>query len=184
MACPDCNHPRGRYCEIPEGQQHCGNAKDELVESVAKRLHDLMKRPSDWTADTPTIGGTTWTTHYAESAREGYRVHARELIALVPLSSAFERVWLGYGTPERVIKLGRVDLEFYPATEVDPAKIRVRHDCAAGDGKPVRSAPELWDWHTITNADDPVSITVTPSIACNFCDLHGWVTDGRWIDAG
>jgi hypothetical protein len=100
------------------------------------------------------------------------------------MSSAFERAWLGYGTPERILKLGRVDLEFYAATTVAPAKIRVRHDCAAGDGKPVRSAPELWEYHTIINADDPVTITVTPSIACNFCGLHGWITDGKWVDAG
>lgn len=55
----------------------------ELVESVAKRIHDLMKHPNEWEADRRTIGGTVWTTHYGESARAKYREHARSMIALV-----------------------------------------------------------------------------------------------------
>jgi len=57
----------------------------------------------------------------------------------------------------------------------DSGEILVRHQLAGG------------------GPDDPTHLSVTPSLACAFargdgegepCTSHGWITEGRWIDAG
>lgn len=57
----------------------------------------------------------------------------------------------------------------------------VEHRCKeVGDGDRLVCAPELVD-HTVAEAGGV--ITVTPSIACPDCGLHGFITAGRWSPA-
>jgi hypothetical protein len=32
-------------------------------------------------------------------------------------------------------------------------------------------------------SDDPEHLTVAPSLACRQCSSHGWIRDGRWVEA-
>lgn len=66
---------------------------------------------------------------------------------------------------------------FYP-----DGKVGIEHRCKIVDGTQIICAPalRLGEGHTIIS-DDP--LTVTPSISCPDCGLHGFITDGRWIDA-
>ena len=66
--------------------------------------------------------------------------------------------------------------------------VRVEHHCNGGgrwpDGVIHVVAPAL---QTETGAHtfcvDPMGPTVTPSILCGDCQLHGFVTNGMWRDA-
>jgi hypothetical protein len=58
--------------------------------------------------------------------------------------------------------------------------VRIQHQCKIVDRVQIVCAPslQLGNGHTIV-CDDP--LTVTASIACPDCRLHGWITDGRWL---
>lgn len=59
--------------------------------------------------------------------------------------------------------------------------VRIRHVCDRGSRGTIICAPllQLGAGHTLTrNQFDRA--TVTPSIACPDCGLHGFVTDGAW----
>ena len=69
---------------------------------------------------------------------------------------------------------------------MDDGRVLFRHRCLTGRaGDPERhriinaAALRIGRWpHTIVSADP---ITITPSILCE-CDIHGYVTDSRWVD--
>lgn len=68
--------------------------------------------------------------------------------------------------------------------ERNPHGILVRHECTRWpddqepDGEFVKViAPALAPAHVVHSLDPA---TVTASILCPDCGLHGWVTDGRW----
>lgn len=60
--------------------------------------------------------------------------------------------------------------------------VRIEHKCRVVDDTQLIVAPalRLGEGHAITN-DDP--LTVTPSILCPDCGLHGFITGGRWVQA-
>lgn len=59
--------------------------------------------------------------------------------------------------------------------------VRVEHKCRVIDGIQLIVAPKLLEVHTIDdNREWP---TVTPSITCPDCYLHGFVRKGRWVPA-
>lgn len=57
--------------------------------------------------------------------------------------------------------------------------VRIEHQCRVVEGTQIVCAPalQLGSGHTLVS-EDP--ITVTPSILCPDCGLHGFITDGRW----
>lgn len=57
--------------------------------------------------------------------------------------------------------------------------IRVRHPCKEVDGDRLYSAPalQLAGGHRVVQADP---LTITPSILCADCGLHGFITNGVW----
>ena len=63
---------------------------------------------------------------------------------------------------------------------IAPDNIGVRHTCKTIDDATLIIAPRLTD-HTVTGPED--SLTIRASIACGDCQLHGWITDGRWTQA-
>lgn len=72
--------------------------------------------------------------------------------------------------------------------QYDDTTVRVRHACTGGGrwapGETHVIAPALQikeGGHTFT-IDDDGQPTVTPSILCPDCGLHGFVTDGIWRD--
>ncbi|GAC71038.1 hypothetical protein [Gordonia soli] len=78
----------------------------------------------------------------------------------------------GYG---RIVDHGRVQTVWYP-----DGRVRLRHECR----RPyivLHTAPllQLDNGHTIVSTDP---VTVTPSIMCADCGLHGFLTDGVWKD--
>lgn len=59
---------------------------------------------------------------------------------------------------------------------------RVSHLCKMIDSDDrIRSAPELTRGGHVIVSTDP--LTISPSILCTDCGLHGFVTDGRWVGA-
>lgn len=59
--------------------------------------------------------------------------------------------------------------------------IGVEHHCKdLGEGERLVCAPllRLGDGHQVVH-DDP--LTVTPSVLCPDCGLHGFITAGRWV---
>jgi len=62
----------------------------------------------------------------------------------------------------------------------DDGTCRIEHKCKVIGGVQIICAPalRLADGHTIV-AEDP--LTVTPSILCPDCGLHGFITEGRWV---
>lgn len=66
----------------------------------------------------------------------------------------------------------------------DDGTVRVAHVCDRGERGKVRCAPalQLDGGHTI-EVDDKGRSTVTPSIACPDCGLHGFATEGQWLPA-
>lgn len=60
--------------------------------------------------------------------------------------------------------------------------IRIRHECTRPrDGRTLIVAPALQlaipNGHRIVTRDP---LTVSPSIACGDCGLHGFIREGRW----
>lgn len=54
---------------------------EELVEEVAKYIHDLTcVGGGDWKADQPTYGGIAWDTNYSLNHKVEMRVLARRMI--------------------------------------------------------------------------------------------------------
>lgn len=73
---------------------------------------------------------------------------------------------------------GRVQTLWY-----SDGAVHVRHEChRQRDGLTLIIAPalQLGHGHSIVTRDP---LTVSPSIACGDCGLHGWIRDGRWTDA-
>lgn len=64
-------------------------------------------------------------------------------------------------------------------------RVRIRHLCdrAGRGGGPVICAPALSAEHVVDWPDDSLKPTVSPSILCADCGLHGFVTDGKWSPA-
>ena len=80
------------------------------------------------------------------------------------------------GGADRVCESGPVRLLGYP-----DGTYRVAHRCDRGDRGIIRCAPELGDGHRVDwSGKWP---TVTPSIACPDCGLHGFMTYGAWHPA-
>lgn len=76
---------------------------------------------------------------------------------------------------ERSADHGVVQTLWYPGGSVG-----VRHVChRTRDGLTVIAAPRLQldNGHHIISTDP---VTVTPSILCDDCGLHGFITDGVW----
>lgn len=60
--------------------------------------------------------------------------------------------------------------------------MRLEHTCdrAASNRGVIVCAPEISTepgWHTICAADP---LTISPSILCGDCGLHGFIRDGQW----
>jgi hypothetical protein len=57
--------------------------------------------------------------------------------------------------------------------------VRIQHRCDRGTRGVIVAAPalQLSAGHSITQAEP---LTVTPSILCDDCGLHGFITDGAW----
>lgn len=61
--------------------------------------------------------------------------------------------------------------------------MRIEHTCDRGPRGVIVCAPEISTepgWHTIVCADP---LTISPSILCADCGLHGYVREGRWVGA-
>ena len=56
---------------------------------------------------------------------------------------------------------------------------RFEHRCKRADDDSVICAPSLRH-HTIEN-EEP--LTISPSILCSDCDTHGYIRQGRWVEA-
>lgn len=83
-------------------------------------------------------------------------------------------VTLGY---VREVDHGKVQTLWYP-----DGSVGVRHVCTRPrDGRTLIVSPmlQLDAGHKIVSTDP---VTVTPSIACGDCGLHGFLTDGVWRD--
>ena len=76
---------------------------------------------------------------------------------------------------DRVVDHGGVQTVWYP-----DGRVRLRHECIRPYVR-LYTAPllQLDGGHRITSVDP---VTVTPSIACSDCGLHGYITDGVWAD--
>lgn len=88
-----------------------------------------------------------------------------------------EVVTVFLGDPGRVVEHGQVATLWY-----GDGSVGIRHHCVRSPELTVVCAPKLTlgsYWKLVT--DDPV--TITPSIMCPDCGLHGFITDGVWIDA-
>jgi len=60
--------------------------------------------------------------------------------------------------------------------------IRIQHECNRNrDGLTLIVAPALTAPGHVVVSTDP--LTITPSILCEDCGLHGYITDGAWLDA-
>lgn len=70
-----------------------------------------------------------------------------------------------------------------------PHHVMLEHRCQAWpsevDGHLVQKlvAPELDPAHAIHRAEYGGPLSITPSLLCPDCGLHGYVTDGRWVPA-
>lgn len=64
----------------------------------------------------------------------------------------------------------------------EDGRVGIEHRCKVVDDTQIICAPllQLDGGHSITS-EDP--LTVTPSIACGDCGLHGFIRDGRWVPA-
>lgn len=84
----------------------------------------------------------------------------------------------------------RMEIRHYP-----DGTWRWVHICTAGDGRQILNSPLLHDDHVVRLAHDPHAegfdrfprsgpeLTVTPSLHCLGCGLHGWITEHRWNPA-
>jgi len=85
---------------------------------------------------------------------------------------------LDYGPHQRAVDVGDDKrVLFY-----EDGTARFEHVCdrAHRDAGVIRCAPllQLDGGHTIVQPDP---LTVSPSILCTDCTVHGFVTDGRWV---
>lgn len=92
------------------------------------------------------------------------------------MSGIPELVEAGY---ERLVDHGQIQTLWYP-----DGGVGIRHQCTRErDGLTVFVAPFLQlqegGGHTVVS-ENPV--TVSPSIACGDCGLHGFLADGVWRD--
>lgn len=62
----------------------------------------------------------------------------------------------------------------------EDGKVGIEHECRVVEGTQIICAPalRLGEGHTIVS-ENP--LTITPSILCPDCGLHGFITDGRWV---
>lgn len=60
--------------------------------------------------------------------------------------------------------------------------VRIEHRCRVVDDTQIVCAPALRldEGHSVVSADP---LTITPSILCPDCGLHGFITAGRWSPA-
>jgi hypothetical protein len=60
--------------------------------------------------------------------------------------------------------------------------VQFEHVCDRGRRGVIVCAPrlQLEGGHVLTRAGDDGPVTVTPSILCDDCGTHGFVTDGVW----
>lgn len=68
----------------------------------------------------------------------------------------------------------------------DDNEVRFKHICKDGSGDAVITAPILLGhriWEINQGTPHASGVFITPSIWCPGCDLHGFVTAGRWIPA-
>lgn len=64
----------------------------------------------------------------------------------------------------------------------DGTHVHVTHQCTRpADWPPVEATLPQGPAGWTTVSTDP--LTVTPSIQCDACGLHGFITDGRWTPA-
>lgn len=75
---------------------------------------------------------------------------------------------------------GGVTMLRYPGDPLDPASWRVRHRCDRGPRGVIVWAPTLTPGPAghVVHSTDP--LTITASILCGDCGLHGFVTEGAW----
>lgn len=60
-------------------------------------------------------------------------------------------------------------------------EIGISHEChLPRSGYHVWAAPVLATGHSIVSM---VPLTITPSFLCEECQLHGFITDGKWVQA-
>ena len=110
---------------------------------------------------------------------------ARRITCLPDLTKQDERPCCRYG-PANAAGLF-MEIRHYP-----DGSWRFVHRCKAGDGRPVLNAPLLDADHIVRLAHDPHAegftqfprsgpeLTITPSLHCLGCGLHGFVTEHRW----
>ena len=77
----------------------------------------------------------------------------------------------------RRIELGEITIVFPPDEKVvHPGRPWIEHECLAGDGEKVLNVVSLHPEHAVF--DD--GMTVSPSILCKTCGLHGFLKNGEW----
>ena len=62
-------------------------------------------------------------------------------------------------------------------------ELRLEHICDRGERGIVRCAPQICTdpgFHSILGVDP---LTISPSILCGDCGLHGYIRDGTWTTA-
>ena len=76
----------------------------------------------------------------------------------------------------RSVDHGRIQSVHYP-----DGTIRIRHEChRSRDDRTLIIAPALtMPGHVVVSLEP---VTITPSILCEDCGLHGFLTDGVWRD--
>ena len=73
---------------------------------------------------------------------------------------------------------GGVRLLVTDAPNWPECEVMVEHTCKdIGQGERLVIAPGLSPGHRITQLDP---VTITPSLLCPDCGLHGFITDGTW----
>lgn len=74
-----------------------------------------------------------------------------------------------------------VIVSFHPGWEGKSSRVKVGHLCKRHRTKDQELYLDAWLQHPGHTTSGPKeSITVTPSIACDDCDFHGFVTNGEW----
>ncbi len=57
-------------------------------------------------------------------------------------------------------------------------------ECGAGSVLfDLPSVREKWPRSNVWQLESLEPLTLSPSIACTLCDNHGWIRQGRWVDA-
>ncbi len=83
---------------------------------------------------------------------------------------------------------GRVTTEPTAWLDDDGKHFWWKHDCDSDHGrwalsegfKPDRKLPiAAWGWTVVTK--EP--LTISPSILCGECGVHGFIRDGKWVPA-